>query len=97
MRSLVMAVFLFMTAFSSAIGEAFVSLSADPLLVWNYGTMGVLAGVAGILFWFSVRKLDAREDELNRLKEGHVVPDYTEGKRTVREMGLEGGATIPFS
>lgn len=36
MRSLVMAVFLFMSALSSAIGEAFVSLSADPLLVWNY-------------------------------------------------------------
>lgn len=34
MRSLVMSCFLFMSAISSAIGEAFVTLSEDPLLVW---------------------------------------------------------------
>jgi len=87
MRSLVMAVFLFMSAIASAIGEAFVALSADPLLVWNYGTMAVLAGVAGILFWISVRKLDAREDELNRLNEGHVVT-LKEGGQIAQEMGI---------
>ncbi|KAJ7436054.1 PTR2-domain-containing protein [Mycena galericulata] len=72
MRSLVMSVFLFMTAISSALSEAFVSLSADPLLVWNYGVMAVLAAVAAVLVWLSVRKLDAKEDELNNLAEGHV-------------------------
>jgi len=72
MRSLVMSVFLFMSALSSAIGEAFVSLSADPLLVWNYGTMGAISGVTTIIFWLSVRNLDAQEEELNRLAEGHV-------------------------
>ncbi|KAF8872958.1 peptide transporter PTR2A [Infundibulicybe gibba] len=71
MRSLVMAVFLFMSAISSALGEAFVSLSADPLLEWNYGVMAVLAAVAGVLFWFSVRHLDTKEDELNNLQEGN--------------------------
>ncbi|KAJ7027312.1 oligopeptide transporter, partial [Mycena alexandri] len=72
MRSLVMSIFLFMNAISSAFAEAFVSLSADPLLVWNYGVMGVLAAVTAISVWFSVRGLDAREDELNNLAEGHV-------------------------
>jgi len=72
MRSLVMSVFLFTSAFSAVIGEAFVSLSEDPFLVWNYGTMGVIACVAGILFWISVRRLDAQEDALNNLDEGHV-------------------------
>jgi len=72
MRSLVMACFLFMTALSSAIGEIFVSLSADPLLVWNYGAMAILATVTGLLFWWSVRDLDAREDELNSLAEGRL-------------------------
>ena len=98
MRSLVMAVFLFMTAIASAIGEAFVceydpallthlskqlslslhyfplfslALSADPLLVWNYGVMAVLAFVGGALFWLSVRKLDKDEDKLNNLADGH--------------------------
>lgn len=76
MRSLVMACFLFMNALSSAIGEAFVSLSADPLLVWNYGVMGVLAGISGVIFWFQYRHLDAQEDELNNLSEGQ----YDDGK-----------------
>lgn len=34
MRSMVMAIYLFMTALGTAINQAFVSLSADPLLVW---------------------------------------------------------------
>jgi len=71
MRSLVMSVFLFTSAISSALGEAFVSLSADPLLVWNYGVMGVLAGVTGVVFWLVVRRLDAQEDKLNNLSLGH--------------------------
>ncbi|CAK5282285.1 unnamed protein product [Mycena citricolor] len=70
MRSLVMSIFLFTSAISAAIGEAFVSLSTDPLLVWNYGSMGVIAAVAGILFWLHVRGLDKREDELNQLATG---------------------------
>lgn len=49
-----------------------IALSADPLLVWNYGTMGVIAAVACVAFWFSVRDLDTQEDELNSLPEGQV-------------------------
>ncbi|KAJ7445590.1 hypothetical protein FB451DRAFT_1412621 [Mycena latifolia] len=51
-RSLVMSVFLLTSAMSTALGEAFASLSTDPLLVWNYSStgMGVLSMVAGILF-----------------------------------------------
>ena len=49
-----------------------VALSADPLLVWNYGVMGVLALMAGAIFWWSVTDLDAKEDELNNLATGHV-------------------------
>ncbi|EIN03463.1 peptide transporter PTR2A [Punctularia strigosozonata HHB-11173 SS5] len=73
MRSLVMSVFLFTSALSSALGEAFVSLSQDPLLVWNYGVVAVIAGVTGTLFWLAHRKLDAQEDELNNMDEGHVT------------------------
>ncbi|CCM03467.1 uncharacterized protein FIBRA_05600 [Fibroporia radiculosa] len=72
MRSLVMAVFLFMSAVASAIGEAFVALSADPLLVWNYSLMCALAAVSGLLFWRRYQHLDANEDEMNNLSEGHL-------------------------
>lgn len=47
-------------------------LSADPLLVWNYGSMAVVSTIGGTLFWLSVRKLDAEEDRLNGLSEGHI-------------------------
>lgn len=78
MRSLVMGVFLFMSAISSAIGEAFVSLSTDPLLVWNYGVMGVLAAISGVIFWFQYRHLDQQEDELNMIDEGHLATPNSE-------------------
>ncbi|KAI0746798.1 oligopeptide transporter [Daedaleopsis nitida] len=70
MRSLVMSVFLFTSAVSAALGEAFVALSEDPLLVWNYGVMGVLAFCAGTIFHFQYRSLDAKEEELNEIGEG---------------------------
>ncbi|RDW62563.1 hypothetical protein BP5796_10865 [Coleophoma crateriformis] len=73
MRSMVQAVALFMSAISAALGEAFVSLSVDPLLVWNYGTMAVLAFVGGCLFWLQYRNLDAMDDELNQLPTGNLV------------------------
>ena len=78
MRSLVMAVFLFMSALASAIGEAFVSLSIDPLLVWNYAVMAVLAAISGVIFWFQFKHLDEQEDELNAIKEGQFEVPYSE-------------------
>ncbi|TVY73449.1 putative peptide transporter ptr2 [Lachnellula suecica] len=75
MRSLVMSVCLFTHAISSALGNAFVSLSADPLLVWNYGVLAVLAFLGGIGFWLTFRKLDQEEDQLNMLPVGHVEID----------------------
>lgn len=73
MRSLVQAVALFTTAISSAIAEALNPLSADPLLIWNYGASGVLSFIGGLLFLWQFRGLDKEEDELNMLPEGHVV------------------------
>ncbi len=72
MRSLVASFALFMSAISAAVGEAFVPVSTDPLLVWNYGSMAVIAFVAAICFWFMYRKLDAEEDVLNELPTGHM-------------------------
>lgn len=78
MRSMIQAIALFTTSISAAIGEGFVSLSADPLLVWNYGSMGVLAFVAGCIFWFQFRGLDEEEDVLNELPEGRMYVDDEE-------------------
>ncbi|KZT25908.1 peptide transporter PTR2A [Neolentinus lepideus HHB14362 ss-1] len=81
MRSLVMSVFLFMSAIASALGEAFVSLAADPLLVWNYGVFAVIAFFGGCGFWVCFRHLDGQEDELNNLAEGRFEGgEVVEGK-----------------
>lgn len=72
MRSLVMAVNLFMSAIAAALGEAFVPLADDPLLIWNYGVFAVISFITGIVFWFAFRTTDANEDKLNLLPSGHI-------------------------
>jgi len=68
MRGLVMGVNLLQNAFAAAIGQALVPLATDPLLTWNYMVTALLAFFGGLGFWFTWRKLDAREDELNMIE-----------------------------
>lgn len=81
MRGLVMGVNLLQNAFSAALGQALVGLSDDPLLIWNYTVVAILAFLGGVGFWFTWRSLDAKEDELNLIEEtkyrgrGHRQPD----------------------
>jgi POT family proton-dependent oligopeptide transporter len=67
MRSTLQAVALFMNAPSSALAQALVSLAEDPLLVWNYGVVAVLAALGGVAFWFDNRNIDKEEDRLDLL------------------------------
>ena len=67
-----MAVNLFMSAFAAALGEAFVYLAQDPLLVWNYGVAGVMSFVGGVVFYIMYIPLDRAEDKLNNLPTGHL-------------------------
>ncbi|KAF6823907.1 peptide transporter ptr2 [Colletotrichum plurivorum] len=73
MKSLVMSVNLAMSAISAAIGQAWTPLSADPLLVWNYASVAIIAFVGGIAFWFCFNHLDAEEDHLNQLKKTKFI------------------------
>lgn len=81
MRSMVQAVSLSMNAISTALGFAFVALSSDPNLVWNYGVISVLAAVAGTGFWFTFRSLDKQEDRLNMLPNGALKADSPAGEQ----------------
>lgn len=80
MRSMVQAFALFMTAFAAALGQAFTGLSADPLLIWNYTAVAILAFIAGTCFYLQFRGLDKLEDELNELPEGLVANKVTENQ-----------------
>ncbi|EEQ28888.1 hypothetical protein McanMca71_001050 [Microsporum canis] len=83
MRSLVQAFALFMNAISSAINQALVGLSSDPLLIWNYGVTACLAYIGCIGFWFSNRSTDKAEDAMNQL----AVADF-HGKENDTEKAI---------
>ncbi|KAI4843048.1 PTR2-domain-containing protein [Aureobasidium sp. EXF-8845] len=78
MKSMVMSINLFMSAFAAAIGQAFTPISTDPYLVWNYTIITILAFLGGVGFWFCFRHLDAEEDKLNMLERSAM-----QGKNTV--------------
>jgi POT family proton-dependent oligopeptide transporter len=73
MRSLVTSYWHFMSAFSNAIGQAWVALSEDPLLVWNYASVAIVAFIGGCLFWLHQRPTDKIEDTLNMLPDSNYV------------------------
>jgi POT family proton-dependent oligopeptide transporter len=73
LRSTVQAIALFMSAISSALSQALVSLADDPLLVWNYGVVAVLAAIGGIAFWLDNRKIDKEEDKMNMLPDAEFI------------------------
>jgi POT family proton-dependent oligopeptide transporter len=66
MKSLVYAVYLFMTAIAAAMGQAFVAISDDPLLIWNYSIVSGLLGMGAILFWLTFRDLDKEDVKMSR-------------------------------
>lgn len=84
MRSTVQAISLLTNAVSSVLAQAFVVLSEDPYLVWNYGIVGALAFVGGCAFWLHNRKTDAEEDELNMLSNGR-----SDDNAAVRSIEIE--------
>lgn len=79
MRSTVQAIALSMSAFSAAIGQALTSLSEDPLLVWNYGSVAVVAMFGAVGFWMTFRNADKEEDALNNLKESTYIGGRGDG------------------
>lgn len=64
-----------MNAISSAIQQGLTAISADPLLIWNYGFVSILAFVGGNLFYLTHYKLDTEEDELNRIQHSSFIGD----------------------
>jgi POT family proton-dependent oligopeptide transporter len=73
MRSLVMSVGLFTTAIGSAIQEAFIPLTKDPLLVWMYTSIACITFCAGVLFAIMYRGIDRELDYLYNLSPSKYV------------------------
>ena len=58
MRSTVVALFLFMTALSSALGEILIPAIADPTLVWAWAAPGIALFVQTVIFWWRYRNVN---------------------------------------
>lgn len=58
MKSLVMAIFLFMNALSSALGEILLPVTKDPYLLWIWGAPAVALAAQSIIFWFRFKHLN---------------------------------------
>ncbi|KAJ6784948.1 hypothetical protein PWT90_10738 [Aphanocladium album] len=97
MKSTVQAMALFTSAVSSALGQGLVALAEDPLLVWNYGSVAVIALLGGIGFFMTFRVTDREEDAMNNQKtsafigssEGMAVKtvDEEEGEKKAVDIG----------
>ncbi|RMZ78595.1 hypothetical protein DV738_g3772, partial [Chaetothyriales sp. CBS 135597] len=69
LRGLVMSIFLFTTALSSAIGEVLIPATKDPNLIWLWAAPTVALAVQTILFWFRFNYLNNDEFMTERVKE----------------------------
>jgi POT family proton-dependent oligopeptide transporter len=88
MKSLVFGFYQFTSAISAALGQAFVSLSEDPLLIWNYGSVAIIAFVGGCFFWYFFRNWDAQEEHLNLLPESTYKGKIEEPKTVDEEVTI---------
>src|SRR2546421_4272130 len=74
MKSFVMAMFLFTSAFGSVLGIALSPTAKNPKLVWMYTGLSCTAIIAAILFWFFFSKYNATEEQMNALEKEGVQP-----------------------
>jgi POT family proton-dependent oligopeptide transporter len=94
LKSSVQAISLATSAISSALAQALVSLADDPLLVWNYGVVAVLASAGGVAFYLSNMKTDRDDDKLNLLPaavfDGRVSdPERDIGETSSQDIGRD--------
>ncbi|KAI0851914.1 PTR2-domain-containing protein [Daldinia vernicosa] len=58
MRATVIALFLFMTALSSALGEILIPAITDPTLVWAWAAPAIALAIQTIIFWWQHRNVN---------------------------------------
>ncbi|KAJ5670934.1 hypothetical protein N7507_000061 [Penicillium longicatenatum] len=78
MKGLVMAIFLFTNALSSAIGEILVPVTKDPYLIWIWGAPTVALGLQTIIFWWRFRHLDNEQYVADVVDESWIPEEQNE-------------------
>lgn len=59
MKGLAIAIFLFMAALSSALGEILIPAITDPWLIWIWGAPAVALAVQTVIFWFRFKHMNS--------------------------------------
>ena len=91
MKSFIMSLFLLTSALGSALGIFIAPLAKDPRLVWMYAALAGTSALAGCVFYWTFRGLDARERprlvesaeeefELERRSEGRARDEVYSGR-----------------
>jgi len=84
--TIVLSLMLFTSALASVFDQAFVPLSVNPLFVWLYVTVCIIATISAILFWLCFRHYNYLDDSMNSLdKTSTNLPTAVEDLRLERE------------
>lgn len=86
MRGLVMAIFLFMNALSSALGEILIPVTKDPHLIWMWAGPAIFLSVQTVVFWFRFHHLNDDEYMLSEVAPDSRGPvELEKGTETVKK------------
>lgn len=91
MKSFIMSMFLVTNAFGAALGIALSSVAVDPKLTWMYTGLAVATFIAGLIFWFLFRHLNAIEEELNALDSEFNAETLAQLEATKSRLSMERG------
>jgi proton-dependent oligopeptide transporter, POT family len=58
---------LFSSALGSVLDQAFVPLSKNPLFLWLYIIVAIIAAITAVVFWYLFRRYNDEDDEMNDL------------------------------
>lgn len=83
MRACVVALFLFMTALSSALGQILVPAIADPTLIWAWAAPAIALAVQTVIFWWRHRNVN---DDVFMTYEEDYQPKTPESKQTEEDV-----------
>lgn len=62
-----MSLFLFQSALGSVLAFPFAGLAKNPLFLWIFIIVAIIATITALVFWFLFRGLNNQDDELNAL------------------------------
>lgn len=83
MRATVVALFLFMTALSSALGQILVPAIADPTLIWAWAAPAIALAVQTAIFWWRHRNVN---DDVFMTYEEDYQPKTPENKQAGEDV-----------